>query len=583
MATAALAPPVVHLGRWAGWEPLPLTVRDARRAATAPARRPRRSRAPPARRTASRGARWRPTRLVATGRRRRPRDGGRRALGGPGPARRRGRRPHGAQRIRQVLTALGAARQRPAQRRRGHRRHGRRDPGRPRPPSRPAPGAGTSVWSPRAPPTCSTSTRCAPSASQADHESGALPAPPARTLDRLAPGIPDEHHPRDLSEGQQLALVLAIQLAASPGALLLDEPTRGLDYPAKAALAGLLRDLAASGTALAVATHDVEFAAVVADRVVVLAEGRVVADGPATDILCDSPAFAPQVAKVLAPARLLRLDQVLSAATHARAPPDGRPDGVPSRCVRAPLPRSSWSRVAGVLAFLWPLFATAGSRLGQNADAPLVFALLLPLLMAVVLFEISEGGLDVKAVAMLGVLSAVGAALRPLGAGTAGLETVFFLLVLGGRVFGPAFGFVLGLDHALRLGPDHRWRRAVAALPDARRRLGRARGRAAAAGRPPLGAPAARRLRRGRGAALRRRAQLLVLAVRERARERPVLRGRRRTVGEPAPVRRLLAGHLGLVGPRPGGDQRRPHRRDRPRRPRAPCAAPRAGPPSTPR
>jgi energy-coupling factor transport system substrate-specific component len=100
--------------------------------------------------------------------------------------------------------------------------------------------------------------------------------------------------------------------------------------------------------------------------------------------------------------------------------------------------------VAGVLAFLWPLFATAGSRLGQNADAPLVFALLLPLLMAVVLFEISEGGLDVKAVAMLGVLSAVGAALRPLGAGTAGLETVFFLLVLGGRVFGPAFGFVLG-------------------------------------------------------------------------------------------------------------------------------------------
>lgn len=100
--------------------------------------------------------------------------------------------------------------------------------------------------------------------------------------------------------------------------------------------------------------------------------------------------------------------------------------------------------VAGLMAFLWPLFVTTGSRLGQNADAPLVFALLLPLLMAVVLFEISEGGLDVKAVAMLGVLSAVGAALRPLGAGTAGLETVFFLLVLGGRVFGPAFGFVLG-------------------------------------------------------------------------------------------------------------------------------------------
>ncbi|MGO4342261.1 ECF transporter S component [Pedococcus sp. 2YAF34] len=100
--------------------------------------------------------------------------------------------------------------------------------------------------------------------------------------------------------------------------------------------------------------------------------------------------------------------------------------------------------VAGVMAFLWPLFAGADSRLGHSADAPLLFALLLPLLLAVVLFEISESGLDVKAVAMLGVLSAVGAALRPLGAGTAGLETVFFLLVLGGRVFGPGFGFVLG-------------------------------------------------------------------------------------------------------------------------------------------
>src|SRR5215207_11341803 len=100
--------------------------------------------------------------------------------------------------------------------------------------------------------------------------------------------------------------------------------------------------------------------------------------------------------------------------------------------------------LAGVLAFAWPLFATADARLGQNADAPLVFAVLLPLLLAVVLFELAEGGLDVKAVAMLGVLSAVGAALRPLGAGTAGLETVFFLLVLGGRVFGAGFGFVLG-------------------------------------------------------------------------------------------------------------------------------------------
>jgi energy-coupling factor transport system substrate-specific component len=100
--------------------------------------------------------------------------------------------------------------------------------------------------------------------------------------------------------------------------------------------------------------------------------------------------------------------------------------------------------LAGLVAFCWPLLVSPGSGLAHGTDAPLLFALVLPLLLAVVLAEISEGGMDVKAVAMLGVLSAVGAALRPLGAGTAGLETVFFLLVLGGRVFGPGFGFVQG-------------------------------------------------------------------------------------------------------------------------------------------
>ncbi len=100
--------------------------------------------------------------------------------------------------------------------------------------------------------------------------------------------------------------------------------------------------------------------------------------------------------------------------------------------------------VAGLLAFAWPLFASAESALAENRTAPLVFGLLLPIVLAVVLFEIGEGGMDPKAVAMLGVLSAIGAALRPLGAGTAGLETVFFLLVLAGRVFGAGFGFVLG-------------------------------------------------------------------------------------------------------------------------------------------
>lgn len=99
----------------------------------------------------------------------------------------------------------------------------------------------------------------------------------------------------------------------------------------------------------------------------------------------------------------------------------------------------------GLAAFGWPLLASTSSALvGHSADAPWLFALLLPLLLAVLVAQISESGLDPKAVALLGVLAAAGAALRPLGAGTAGLEPMFFLMVLAGRVLGPGFGFVLG-------------------------------------------------------------------------------------------------------------------------------------------
>jgi len=100
--------------------------------------------------------------------------------------------------------------------------------------------------------------------------------------------------------------------------------------------------------------------------------------------------------------------------------------------------------VIGVLAFGWPLFTTPESGIAHASDAPLWFALLLPLLLGAVLAQLSAGSLDSKAVAMLGVLSALGAVARPLGAGTAGVELVFLLIILGGRVFGATFGFVLG-------------------------------------------------------------------------------------------------------------------------------------------
>ena len=131
-------------------------------------------------------------------------------------------------------------------------------------------------------------------------------------LDRLVPGIDDRSHPRDLSEGQRLALALALVLAARPQVLLLDEPTRGLDYAAKRALATILRDLAAEGHAVMVATHDVEFVASAADDVVVLADGEVVSAGPVRRVVAESPAFAPQVTKVLG-APWLRVDEVVRA------------------------------------------------------------------------------------------------------------------------------------------------------------------------------------------------------------------------------------------------------------------------------
>jgi energy-coupling factor transport system ATP-binding protein len=139
---------------------------------------------------------------------------------------------------------------------------------------------------------------------------GAGAGPARAILDQIAPGIPAGSHPRDLSAGQQLALVLAIQLTAAPAAILLDEPTRGLDYRAKASLIGVLDRLAARGHAVVVATHDVEFVTRACDRVVVMADGDIVTDGPAAAVLTASPTFAPQIAKILAPLPYLTEAQV---------------------------------------------------------------------------------------------------------------------------------------------------------------------------------------------------------------------------------------------------------------------------------
>jgi energy-coupling factor transport system ATP-binding protein len=130
----------------------------------------------------------------------------------------------------------------------------------------------------------------------------------------LVPNISLDTNPHDLSEGQRLALVLSVVLSSNPQLLVLDEPTRGLDYQAKALFTLALKEYATSlNYPVLLATHDVELVAELSDRVLFLAEGEIVADGPTLDVLLSSPAFAPQVAKIMSPKPWLTVNDVVSA------------------------------------------------------------------------------------------------------------------------------------------------------------------------------------------------------------------------------------------------------------------------------
>jgi energy-coupling factor transport system substrate-specific component len=140
-----------------------------------------------------------------------------------------------------------------------------------------------------------------------------------------------------------------------------------------------------------------------------------------------------------------------SVPTDPRALPLSRRTGVALAVASA----------TGLLAFTWPLLVTHGAGLSDATQAPLVLAVVLVGVLAVVLAALADGGLDAKGVAVLGLLSAVGAVVRPLSAGTAGVELVFVVIVLGARVLGPGFGFALGsttiLTSALLTGGVGPW------------------------------------------------------------------------------------------------------------------------------
>ncbi|MBW4718267.1 ABC transporter ATP-binding protein [Saccharothrix obliqua] len=299
LASAPVAPPVVRLGRLAAWQPVPVSVRDARRRAA-----PLRDLLGTPTRTATRPG---PELLRARGLR--VRYGAVDAVRGVDLTAGAGERVAVMGRNGSGKSSLLWALQGTGKRSAGHVTVAGADPA----DLKPAPRRAAVGLVPQQPADLLYLHTVGDECAQADRESAATAGTCRALLDTLAPGIPDDRHPRDLSEGQRLALVLAVALTPRPRVVLLDEPTRGLDYPAKTRLAAALRDLADDGHAVLLATHDVEFAAEYATRVVVLAEGEVVADGPTADVVTSSPTFAPQVAKILAPQPWLTVADVETA------------------------------------------------------------------------------------------------------------------------------------------------------------------------------------------------------------------------------------------------------------------------------
>jgi energy-coupling factor transport system ATP-binding protein len=313
LARSAVAPPVVELGRVAGWDPLPMSVRDARRVAL-----PLRDRLVQLGGSSGGGRRTPPaTDPLLTARGLEVRHGAVHALRGVDLDLRPGELVAVMGRNGSGKSSLLWALQGQGPRSGGSVRVGL--PGTDPAGLPPRQARRRIALVPQSPSDLLYLDTVGAECATGDEQAGAEPGTVRATMDRLVPGVPADAHPRDLSEGQRLGLALAVQLAARPAVVLLDEPTRGLDYAAKDRLTRDLADLSAAGTAVLLSSHDVEFVAGFADRVLVLADGEVVADGPVGDVLRGSPTFAPQVSKILRPLDVLTVDDVRELLAVGRA------------------------------------------------------------------------------------------------------------------------------------------------------------------------------------------------------------------------------------------------------------------------
>ena len=315
-ADPALATPARGSSRWPGFGPLPVGVKDARGAPCAP-----------------RGIELAPRRAP----------GSTPARNGSGPARRpraaldvRGPRGSSWTTATGRATSCGASTSRS---RRGERvaLMGRNGAGKS---TLLRAAAGLARAGARARSSAGAAARCCPRAPATSWcASGSATSCPARPGGpRSAPSAssgPTDADPRDLSGGERQRLALAIVLAgraagdALPGLVCLDEPTRGMDRARKEDLAELARRASpARGAAVVVATHDVEFAAAFAERVVLLGDGEVIADGPAAEMLSGGWYFATEVARILgAGGRSCRSRAPSSCASDGRGAQAGREGG----------------------------------------------------------------------------------------------------------------------------------------------------------------------------------------------------------------------------------------------------------------
>lgn len=249
-------------------------------------------------------------------------------------------------------------------------------------------------------------------------------------------------HPRDLSAGERRCLALAIQLAAAPRVLLVDEPTRGLDPAAREMVWRALTSLAADGTAVLAASHEPEFTART-DRTLTMRSGVLTV----TPFITQAESAASSHEARNSAGRQTPTRELPELRTPHPIPPatigaQNRPAA--GRTPRLPLVALAAANLVAVGAFCWPLVATAVPE-QAHAAVPVAALALVPLAALVVVATLDGSVRSAHMLALLGTLAAIGAAVRIAGTGVGGVEAVFILLILAGRTFGARFGMLLGM------------------------------------------------------------------------------------------------------------------------------------------